>query len=192
MEELINLIIQFNDILRKQIQSYLEFLPILDEEEIAISNYDLASLEKMVIIKDQHSRIAQSLEERRVIVLKKICYMMAFDPRGQNLSLKLFKFTFSTYIKNIKTLVGEVTYNKLLEQETTFNEISTEFEKTFEVVYPRIYRNQAILKKLMKNVSLSISLFQSEAEVGMNYDSLGKAQSLTNKNNGLSSMRVKA
>lgn len=192
MEELINLIIQFNDILRKQIQSYLEFLPILDEEEIAISNYDLASLEKMVIIKDQHSRIAQSLEERRVIVLKKICYMMAFDPRGQNLSLKLFKFTFSTYIKNIETLVGEVTYNKLLEQETTFNEISTEFEKTFEVVYPRIYRNQAILKKLMKNVSLSISLFQSEAEVGMNYDSLGKAQSLTNKNNGLSSMRVKA
>ncbi|KAB8037819.1 hypothetical protein GCL60_11635 [Silvanigrella paludirubra] len=192
MEELLNLIIQFNDILRKQIQSYLEFLPILDEEEIAISNYDLASLEKMVIIKDQHSRIAQSLEERRVIVLKKICYMMAFDPRGQNLSLKLFKFTFSTYIKNIKTLVGEVTYNKLLEQETTFNEISSEFEKTFEVVYPRIYRNQAILKKLMKNVSLSISLFQSEAEVGMNYDSLGKAQSLTNKNNGLSSMRVKA
>ncbi|WP_397599978.1 hypothetical protein [Silvanigrella sp.] len=192
MEELLNLIIQFNDILRKQIQSYLEFLPILDEEEIAISNYDLASLERMVIIKDQHSRIAQSLEERRVIVLKKICYMMAFDPRGQNLSLKLFKFTFSTYIKNIKTLVGEVIYNKLLEQETIFNEISTEFEKSFEVVYPRIYRNQAILKKLMKNVSLSISLFQSEAEVGMNYDSLGKAQSLTNKNNGLSSMRVKA
>ena len=80
-------------------------------------------LERMVIVKDQHSRIAQSLEERRVVILKKICYMMAFDPRGQSLSLKLFKFTFSTYIKNIKTLVGEVTYNKLLEQENIFNEI---------------------------------------------------------------------
>lgn len=192
MEELLNLISQFNEILKKQINSYLEFIPILDEEEAAISNYDLAALEKIVIIKDQHSRIAQSLEERRVIILKKICYMMAFDSRGQNLSLKLFKFTFATYIKNIKSLVSEATFNKLLEQENTFNEVSNEFEKSFETVYPRIFRNQVILKKLMKNVSLSISLFQSEAEVGMNYDSLGKAKSLTNKSSGISSMRIKA
>jgi hypothetical protein len=192
MDELLNFIIQFNDILKKQIASYSEFIPILDEEEIAIANYDLVALEKIVILKDQHSRIAQSLEERRVFILKKICYMIAFDPRGQNLSLKLFKFTFSTYVKNIKTLISEATFEKLVEQENLFHEISADFEKTFEFVYPRIYRNQIILKKLMKNVSLSLSLFQSEAEVGMNYDSLGKAQSFTNKSSGISSMRIKA
>ena len=192
MDELLNFIIQFNDILKKQITAYSEFIPLLDEEETAIANYDLAALEKIVILKDQHSRIAQSLEERRILILKKICYMMAFDSRGQNLSMKLFKFTFSTYIKNIKTLVSEITYEKLVEQENLFLEISSNFEKTFEFVYPRIYRNQLILKKLMKNVSLSLSLFQSEAEVGMNYDSLGKAQSLANKNSGISSMRIKA
>ncbi|APJ04366.1 flagellar protein FlgN [Silvanigrella aquatica] len=192
MDELLNLIIQFNEILKKQIASYVEFIPILDEEETAIANYDLIALERIVIVKDQHSRIAQSIEERRIQILKKICYMIAFDPRGQNLSLNLFKFTFSTYLKNIKTLINEEMFAKLLEQECAFNSTASEFEKTFEFVYPRIYRNQVILKKLSKNVSMSISLFQSEAEAGMNYDSLGKAQSLTNKNTGISSMRVKA
>lgn len=192
MDELLNFIVQFNDILKKQISSYSEFISILDEEEAAISNYDLAALEKIVILKDQHSRIAQSLEERRIFILKKICYMIAFDARGQKLSLKLFKFTFSTYIKNIKTLISEATFEKLIEQENLFHEIANEFEKTFEFVYPRIYRNQIILKKLVKSVSLSLSLFQSEAEVGMNYDSLGKAQALANKSTGISSMRIKA
>ena len=117
---------------------------------------------------------------------------MAFDSRGQNLSLKLFKFTFSTYLKNVKTLISQETYAKFVEQEEIFNEISSRFENTFEFVYPRIYRNQLILKKLLKNVSLSLSLFQSEAEVGMNYDSFGKAQSLTNRSTGISSMRIKA
>jgi hypothetical protein len=192
MDELLNFIILFNEILNKQIIAYTEFIPILDEEEIAIANYDLSALDKIVIIKDQHSRIAQSLEERRILTLKKICYMMAFDSRGQNLSLKLFKFTFSTYLKNVKTLISQETYAKFVEQEEIFNEISSRFENTFEFVYPRIYRNQLILKKLLKNVSLSLSLFQSEAEVGMNYDSFGKAQSLTNRSTGISSMRIKA
>jgi DNA topoisomerase-2 len=39
---------------------------------------------------------------------------------------------------------------------------------------------------------LCINLFQSEADVGMNYDSFGKAQSLTNKTQTISSMRIKA
>lgn len=192
MDELLNFIMQFNDILKKQIAVYSEFVPILDEEEAAIAEYDLAALEKIVILKDQHSRIAQSLEEKRIFLLKKICYMIAFDARGQNLSLKLFKFTFSTYIKNIKPLISEITYEKLLEQEKLFNETASEFEKTFEFVYPRIYRNQTILKKLSKNVSMSLTLLQSEADVGMNYDSLGKAKSLANKSAGISSLRIKA
>lgn len=65
-------------------------------------------------------------------------------------------------------------------------------KKLFSEVYPRIFRNQTLLKKLMKNVTLSLSLFQSEAEVGMNYDSMGKAQQHLNQGNAVSSVRVKA
>ena len=192
MDELLNFIVQFNDILKKQIITYSDFITILDEEEDAIANYDIAALEKIIILKDQQSRIAQSLEERRLIILKKICYMMAFDARGKNLSLKLFKLTFFTYLKNIKNLISETIFEKLISQENECNKISLEFEKTFELVYPRIYRNQFILKNLTRSVSLSLALFQTEAKTGLNYDSCGKAQSLTYKSSGLSSMRVKA
>lgn len=192
MEDLISLLTQFNEILKKQVTVYLEFLPILDEEEEAITNYDLSALEKVVIIKDQHSRISQSLEQRRVNVLRKICYMIAFDPRGQKLSLNLFKVTFNSYLENIKKLVNEELYNKILEEQNKINATASEFEKSFEIVYPRIYRNQIILKKLLRNVTLSINLFQSEADVGMNYDALGKAHSAVNKSSATSSMRVKA
>ncbi|WGL60547.1 flagellar export chaperone FlgN [Pigmentibacter sp. JX0631] len=192
MEELIALLSQFNDILKKQITNYTEYLPILEEEEFAITNYDLSALEKIVIVKDQHSRISQSLEQRRVAILRKICYMIAFDPRGQKLSLNLFKITFKKYLDNIKNLVNEVTYKKILEEEENILHTATEFENLFETVYPRIYRNQIILKKLLRNITLSINLFQSEADVGMNYDNLGKAHSSANKNTVNSSMRIKA
>ncbi|BBH52353.1 hypothetical protein [Fluviispira sanaruensis] len=192
MEELLSLIAQFNDILKKQILIFSEIVPILDEEESAISKYDLAELEKIIIIKDQNSRISQSLEEKRVITLKKICYMIAFDSRGHNLSLNLFAQAFSTYTKNIQSLISPETYEKLRDLEIQFFKIKEEFENQFEVIYPRIYRNQVVLKKLQRNVSLSLSLFQSEAEVGMNYDSLGKAQSLKHQSNNFSSVRVKA
>lgn len=192
MEELISLLRQFNEVLKKQITSYLEFIPILDEEEQAITSYDLASLEKIVIIKDQHSRISQSLEQRRVQILRKICYMIAFDPRGQKLSLNLFKITFNTYLENIKNLVQDSVYLKLCEENDNITETANEFEKSFEVVYPRIYRSQIILKKLLRNITLSINLFQSESDVGMNYDALGKAHSAVNNSMATSSMRIKA
>ncbi|KAB8031808.1 flagellar export chaperone FlgN [Fluviispira multicolorata] len=192
MEELISLIAQFNDILKKQIVTYTEFIPILDEEENAICKYDLSYLEKIVILKDQKSRIAISLEEKRLLLIKKICYMIAFDSRGLTLSLNLFAQAFSTYTKNIQSLISSETFCKLKELQDQFFSIKAEYENTFEFIYPRIYRNQVILKKLLRNVTLSLSLFQSEAEVGMNYDSLGKAQSLLNQNNNYSSVRVKA
>jgi hypothetical protein len=192
MDELINLIIQFNEVLKKQIAVYLDFIPILNEEEQAIAEYNITSLEKVVILKDQHSRIAQNIEEKRISILKKICYMIAFDARGQKLSLKLFRIAFSTYLKNIQPLINLETYTKIQEQENNFKEIANEFENTFITIYPRIFRNEIILKKLLKNVTMSINLFQSEADVGMNYDSFGKAQSLTNKTQTISSMRIKA
>ncbi|MGY3805234.1 hypothetical protein ACWNT8_14315 [Pigmentibacter ruber] len=192
MEELITLLSQFNDILKKQISNYIEYIPILEEEELAITNCDLTALEKIVIVKDQHSRISQSLEQRRVSILRKICYMIAFDPRGQKLSLSLFKITFKKYLDNIKTLVNEDTYKKILEAEENILYTANEFENLFETVYPRIYRNQLILKKLLRNITLSINLFQSEANIGMNYDNLGKAHSNANKGSVNSSMRIKA
>src|SRR5689334_16287967 len=104
MDELITLLEQFNLTLKQQIDSFKEFVLILDQEEQSIAKYNLLEIEKSVILKDQHIKIANSLEENRIILLKKICYMIAFDSRGQNLSLPLFKNVFTTYLQNVKSL----------------------------------------------------------------------------------------
>lgn len=192
MEELLKTLQHFNQIMLKQINSLFEFVTILDEEEQTIVNYDLSSLEKVVIVKDQHSRIALSLEEKRILLAKKICYLIAFDPRGNPLTLSLLSQALHVYIKNVATLISPETYQKLTETEINFLEIKNKFESAFKNVQPRIFRNQIVVKKLLRNVNLSISLFQTEAELGLNYDSLGKTQFLSNSNQTISSLRVKA
>ena len=190
MNEFIALFEQFNLILRQQIESFKEFVLILDQEEQSIARYDFLEIEKSVILKDQHTQLAESLEEKRIILLKKICYMMAFDSRGQKLSLPLFKTVFTAYLQNVKKLLPEDIILKLEEIYSNFLEISNEFYSIFESVSKRIYRNQLILKKVIRHVNLSLNLFQSEAESGMNYDSLGKAQTVFTQQTPVSSIRV--
>lgn len=116
--------------------------------------------------------------------------MIAFDARGQKLSLTLFKTVFSTYLKNVQSLLTENIFQRLSELNTNFIEISNEFYNLFQDVSKRIYRNELILKKVIRHVNLSLNLFHSEAEAGMNYDALGKAQSVFNHQNTVSSIRV--
>ncbi len=190
MEELLNLLLQLNLTLKKQVDSFKEFVFILDQEEHAISIYNFSEVEKSVILKDQHTRIAESLEEKRINLLKKICYMIAFDSRGQKLSLNLFKTVFTSYLQNVVNLLSKEIIQDLTNFQNEFLAISNEFQNTFDQVSKRIYRNQIILKKIIKHVNLSINLFQSEADSGMNYDSLGKTQSIFNQQNHISSIRV--
>lgn len=190
MEELITLLTQFNDILKLQLESFHEFVHILDMEEHAITLYQFAEIEKSVVLKDQQTKVSQSYEEKRIRCLKKICYLMAFDSRGQNLSLPLFKTVFSTYVENVKKLLTPEIIEKLELLKNEFFQLSDDFTQSFENMSLRINRNQAILKKVLRHVNLSINLFQSEASSGTNYDSLGKSQSIFNQKNPASSIRV--
>jgi hypothetical protein len=192
MDELINLLTQFNKILQNQRSHFLELMIILDQEEAAILEYRLSSLEKAFILKDQHIRLGQHIEDKRISILKKICSLIAFDMRGQTPSLKMLQQALSVYVQNVQKLIHPDFFHKLTKEKNNFFEICHTYKEAFDIVEPRIYRNQFILKKLIKNVNLSLSLFQSEAEVGMNYDALGKAQSLVIPGNSFSSVRIKA
>ncbi|MES2614172.1 MAG: flagellar export chaperone FlgN [Bdellovibrionota bacterium] len=190
MDELISLLDQFNAILKQQIEALNEFVIVLDQEENAIRLYQFLEIEKSVILKDQHTQIAAALEEKRIQLLKRICYMIAFDSRGQTLSLPLFKTVFSSYLENVKTILPKNIVEKLYELNTSFIEISNEFSDTFQQASKRIYRNQLILKKVIRHVNLSINLFQTAAEASTNYDALGKTQSVFSQQNAVSSIRV--
>lgn len=190
MEELIALIEQLNLTLKQQINLLNEFILILNQEEQSISTYCFLEVEKSIILKDNHSKIMLSLEEKRINILKKICYMIAFDSRGQKLTLPLFKTVFGAYLNNVKNLLTKDVFIKIEELNNNFLEITNEFSLTFENASKRIYRNQIILKKVLKHVNLSLNLFQSEAVSSMNYDSLGKSQSAFNQQNPVSSIRV--
>ncbi len=191
MHELLQLLEKFNFILSKQVSSFNEFIAILDQEEHAIKNYDLPEVEKSIILKDQHIRIAESLENQRVTILNKICYMIAFDARKQKVSLPIFKMVFQSYLENVTTLLPEDVIQQLKMFFTEFNKISEEFKQSFDSAAGRIYRNQLILKKVLKHVNLSLSLFQSAAEAGMNYNSLGQSKPAFPDQQNLSSVRVK-
>ena len=123
MDELIQLLKEFNLVLRQQNDCLSEFVFILDQEEQAIANYHFLEIEKSVIQKDQHTRLSSSLEEKRIQLLKKICSMMAFDSRGQTLTLPLFKIIFSTYLENVKKLLSDEINLKLEELKSEFFEI---------------------------------------------------------------------
>ena len=190
MEELITLFAQFNLIIREQIKLLNEFVFILDQEEDAIARYNFFETEKSVVLKNQHMKMFQAAEEKRIILMKRICYLIAFDSRDQNLSLTLFKDIFSTYLLNVKKLLDENIIQELECLKLDFFEISSEYSSVFENISNRIYRNQVILKKVILHVNMSLNLFQLESESGANYDSLGKTQSIFNQQNPASSIRV--
>lgn len=190
MDDLILLLEQFNLILKQQVQLFHEFIFVLDAEEKSIASYCFLDLEKAVISKDQHTRLSASFEEKRVVLLKKICSMIAFDTRNQNLSLPLFKSVFFTYMENVKKLLNKDVMIKLEKFYSEFLIISSELSSAYDKVSKRIFRNQVILKKVLRNINLSISLFQSEVEAGMNYDAMGKAQTIFNHQKPVSSIRV--
>lgn len=190
MNELFDLLDQFNQTIKEQIESFKQFLVILDDEESAISNYNFGKIERSVIQKDQHVQIADALEKKRINILKKICYLIAYDPRGQLLSFSQFKTIFEVYLKNVTNLLPVEIFNEINNKFEEFKEAAYEFQDIFNQASLRIQRNENILKTLIKHVNLSINLFHSEGESSFNYDSLGKSQNIFKQNNSISSIRV--
>jgi hypothetical protein len=192
MEELIQTLMQFDELIIKQCALFEAFVPLLDEEETAISNHSLIEMEQALIKKDQHTKIAQSIEEKRVILVKKIFYFMAYDARDQNLSLNLFKNVFTLYVDNVKNLIDKKMLDEIISlKESIFYHVDT-FLEIFYQVSGRIYRNQEIVKKMVSHIHFSLNLFQSEAGMDIKYDSYGKSHSKLGKQGVYSNIRVRA
>lgn len=168
---------KLDGILKKQGMLYKEFLPILDQEEAALARNDLNGVATVLIRKDQQTRIALALEENRVATLKKIFALVAFDPRGQKITVDLFQKIFETYLENVKTYVEAPHWAQLLSWKGCLWETCAEMRAIFKQVAPRIYRNQQILKKVLHQVHLSLRLIQSESDAFFKYDQAGRSQS---------------
>jgi flagellar biosynthesis/type III secretory pathway chaperone len=190
MDDLIFLLQQLNKTIEQQISAFNEFIVVLDQEEQSIAAYSFVDVERTFILKDQITQMSYSLEEKRLTLLKKICYFMAYDTRGLKVSLPVFKTVFKTYIENVKKLLSEDIISILEKLYANFNVISEDFKNTFVRASGKIYRNQLILKKVLKHVNLSLNLFQTEADSSMNYDSLGKTHNAFGSQNSVTSIRV--
>jgi hypothetical protein len=190
MEELFSTFIQFNNVIQDLINQLYELIPILDEEESAISQYLFMETEKSIIRKNNQMKKIQYTEEKRISLTKKICYLIGYDIRNQKISLPLIKNIFETYIDNVKNLLEKDVVEKLNTTRNNFLEIFNELNSAYECSSNRIRRNQIILKKVLQNVNSSINLFQMAGEPGLNYDSSGKTNTPSNSSNSSSSIRV--
>lgn len=190
MEELLRLLEQFNTTLQQQATFLVDFTLVLDAEEEAISRYHFLDIEKSVTLKDQKVRLFQSLEDKRIQLAQKICALMAFDGRQQNLSLSLLRTVFGTYLNNVRDLVSADFTSRLEVCYEQFCAISAQFLESFQTVSARIYRNKTILKKVLHHINISLNLLGAQTDAGTRYDALGKTQSALQGQNLSSSIRV--
>lgn len=192
MNELLNLLTLFQESLELQVKIFGELLPVLDREEHMLMHFDVADFEKVVVEKDQLVRRAQSAEERRLAALKRICFMISYDARGQLPTLRTFIVLFENYVTNTEKLVDPVVHAQLKIWNENLRTLSEAYLALFKSAQPRIFRNQLVLKKMVRNFERSLAVMQNEANVGHNYNSQGKAHSRNTGKDGLSFVRVKA
>lgn len=192
MDELLSLLETFRESMQSQIKILSQLVPILDREEDLLARFDLNDFEKTVIEKDQLAKRTQVIEDRRAVVLRKICYLISYDARGQLPTLRTFRLIFKNYLEKVESLILPETFVSLKEKESAIAETEQRFRELFSFTAPRVYRNQVILKKLLKNFKLSISLLQTEVVKDQNYDKSGKAISKPASSDSWSSVRIKA
>lgn len=192
MNELLALLSQFRDCLEQQMRLYSELVPVIDREEDMLTRFDVGAFEKVVVEKDQLVRRAQACEERRLALVKRICFMIAFDARGQLPSLRTFLAVFESYCARVATLIDAPTREALEEHRAALQDIAARYFAAFKVIAPRVHRNQIIMRKMARNFERSLSIMQSEANVPSDYDATGKTTAKVLSKDGLSSVRVKA
>ena len=192
MNELLNLLPLFQESLELQVKIFGDLLPVLDREEEMLMNFDVTDFEKVVVEKDQLVRRAQSAEERRLAALKRICFMISYDARGQLPTLRSFLVLFENYVTNTEKLVDAGVHAELKIWNEHIKTLAAEYMALFKSAQPRILRNQLVLQKMARNFERSLAVMQNEANVGQNYNSQGKSHSRNTGKDGLSFVRVKA
>lgn len=192
MDELLNLLVQFRECLGLQMKIYLELLPVLDKEEELLMKFDVGDFEKVVTEKDQIVKRGSNVEERRLACLRRICFMMSYDARGQLPSLRTFGAVFDSYLGNVKTLVDETMCQQLHEERQSLDQLCQRYLEVFAKVGPRVRRNQQVLKKMTRNIERSLAMISSEISCPSSYDVHGKTKARMTAGESLSYVRVKA
>jgi hypothetical protein len=192
MEELLGSFRAFLESLCLQMKIYEELPGILDKEEECVGGFALGEFEKIFTIKDQLVKRAQAAEERRLNLLKRICFLISYDARGKLPSLKTFLIIFGNYVNNVKELVGSDCAEQLKQLLSEFHQVADQYIALFDIVGPRIYRNQQVLRKLSNNFGRSVVLLESQLNMPNNYDAQGKRKSQLKSAGLTSSLQVKA
>jgi len=190
MEELLNLLEEMVQVTRRQAQLFEDLLPLLAEEEDSIARYHLSDLQRIVAQKHRHIQLAQMAEENREKLLKKICYFIAFDSRGQPLTLETFQSVLQVYIQNVTPLIPTHIKESLVQIALQLKEKGELLKAAVQKARPLVRQNQQILTKLNKNLQGSLSLLQAYTTTGLSYDALGKGHSSLDKSISLVQVQV--
>ena len=192
MEELLKLLAGFQDCLSHQMRIFNELLPVLDREEELVLRFDVGEFERLVTEKDTIVRRAQTVEDKRLVTLRRICFLIGFDARGDLPSLRNFLAAFDAYVTNVTTLVDAETRARLEGAKAGLTEVSAEYLALFRSAAPRIGRNQTVLSKMAHNFSRSLAILRSETSFQQDYDASGRTRSRAKGPEATSFVRVRA
>ena len=192
MEELLKLLAGFRDCLSHQMRIFQELLPVLDREEELVLRFDVGEFERLVTEKDQIVRRAQSVEDRRLVLLRRICFLIGYDARGELPALRAFLIAFDAYVANVATLVDAPSREGLAAEKAGIGEVAAAYLESFQKAAPRIKRNQTVLVKMAHNFERSLAIIKSESSLQQDYDALGRARNRSKGPESTSFVRVKA
>ncbi|MEY4065388.1 MAG: hypothetical protein RIR26_1596 [Pseudomonadota bacterium] len=175
MNELLKLLAQFQQCLQQQMTMMEELLVIIGREAELVVSFSLPEFERLVTEKDQVVRLAQAAEERRLQILKKLCFMMAFDARGRLPSLSEFQSVGRAYAQNVERLIDRDTQIQLNAALDDVERVSALYRSAFLHAQPRIDENKKILRALAANLKRSVNFLQAQAAGGKRYDGRGQS-----------------
>jgi hypothetical protein len=192
MDELLKLLSSFEDCLSHQMRIFRQLLPVLDREEELVVRFDVGEFEKLVVEKDQIVRRAHSVEERRLVALKRVCFLVGYDARGELPSLRAFLVVLDNYAANVAPLLDAETAASLEAVRGRIHAVAAEYLELFRGAAPRIGRNQTVLAKMARNFERSLAILRTEASLQQDYDAAGRARLPGRGAEGNSFVRVKA
>lgn len=192
MNELLKLLAQFLQCLKQQMTLLEELLMVIGREEELVVSFSLPEFEKLVTEKDQIVRLAQAAEERRLQLLKKLCFMMAFDARGKLPTLSEFIAVSRSYSGNVERLVDAETLNNLKIAFGEIEALAVLYRSAFLHAQPRIDQNKLILAALARNFKRSLTVLQNEAASAKRYNERGKSVGHASPGDGVAFVRVRA
>jgi len=192
MSELLKFLAQFLQCLRQQMTLLEELLVVLAREEELVASFSLPDFEKLVVEKDQIVRLIQAAESRRLQILQKLCFMMAYDARGKSPSLSEFVAVAQSYQKNVATLIDADTSEKLSVFVAEIEHVAQVYRTQFLHAQPRIEQNKLILKSLALNFKRSLMVMEAESASANRYNEKGRRVEKTMAEGNSNFVRVRA